>query len=166
MARVLSVAGRDLSALHCQPPHYWLQGETRRKMASKMSPKWPGMKKQMKCSNSQACHSEEHQGPFASINYATKELFQHLPHQAQVGNDYYSWDGRDCLCLESSPMMARAGVEGVGCGDQYPGQFVIHWGTLIRRLGLAGGGAENRGVRKGTVAWDTLHLSLLRWCLP
>lgn len=66
----------------------------------------------------------------------------------------YSWDGRDCLCLESSPTMARAGMEGVGFGDQYPGQFAIHWGTLVRRLCFKGGGEESRGVRKGTVAWE------------
>lgn len=66
----------------------------------------------------------------------------------------YSWDGRDCLSLESSPTMARAGVEGVGCGDQCPGQCAVHWDTLTRRLCFAGGGEESRGVRKGTVAWE------------
>lgn len=37
-------------------------------------------------------------------------------------------------------------------GDQYPGQFVIHWGSLVRRLCFKGGGEESRGVREGTVA--------------
>lgn len=95
-------------------------------------------------------------GAIWSINYAAKELFQHFPHQATGRRWHNTADMEEIACAWSPHhlLWRGQGWKVWGCGDQYPGQFVIHWGTLIRRLCFKGGGEESRGVRKGTVALE------------